>query len=319
VNGDVMITQVEAGSQAEQQGLVADLVFFQVAGQSVRGMDRAAVMERIKGAERPITFVFESQATAKLAAKLEELRGVQERLRDERCQRDDAVPQCRAAIEAGRTCAILYESAFNMLLTGEAADGLDTYNHSAAALRANIPQPIQCEQTTKDLANLYREAGAVRMRSRKVIEGLGAHTNAKLQPMGPLKRTSRASEKVVLAPSDAGGAEKVCDIVRDMFVCASMMEVAGLLDVINGSAEIELVRFKDRFEVPSGGWRDAMINYRLKGSTHVCELQIGHEKMLLQRKNMGGHVAYVKERNARELLEFLGVKLLEFFGASASE
>jgi len=43
------------------------------------------------------------------------------------------------------------------------------------------------------------------------------------------------------------------------------------------------------------------------------------KKMLLQRKNMGGHVAYVKERNARELLEFLGVKLLEFFGASASE
>ena len=189
VNGDVMITQVEAGSQAEQQGLVADLVIFQVAGQSVRGMHRAAVMERIKGAERPVTFVFESQATAKLAAKLEELRGVQERLRDERCQRDDAVPKCRAAVEAGRTCAVLYESAFNMLLTGEPADGLGKYNRSAAALRANIPQPIQCEQATKDLATLYTEAGAVRMRARKVMEGLGAHTNAKLEPMGPLKRT----------------------------------------------------------------------------------------------------------------------------------
>ena len=114
---------------------------------------------------------------------------------------------------------------------------------------------------------------------------------------------------MVLAPDGAGGAEKVCDIVRDMFVCENMGEVAGLIDVINSSDEIEVVRFKSRFEVASGGWRDAMINYRLKGSTHVCELQIGHAKMLLQRKNMGGHVAYGKERNARELLEFLGISV----------
>ena len=94
-----------------------------------------------------------------------------------------------------------------------------------------------------------------------------------------------------------------------MFVCENMGEVAGLIDLINGSAELEVVRFKSRFEVASGGWRDAMINYRLKGSTHICELQIGHAKMLLQRKNMGGHVAYGKERNARELLEFLGISV----------
>jgi hypothetical protein len=36
-------------------------------------------------------------------------------------------------------------------------------------------------------------------------------------------------------------------------------------------------------------------------------LQIAHTKMLLQRKQMGGHEAYACERNAREILEFLNV------------
>ena len=54
------------------------------------------------------------------------------------------------------------------------------------------------------------------------------------------------------------------------------------------------------------GWRDAMINYRIKGTEHVCEVQITHTKMILQRKQMGGHGAYATGRNASELLEFMG-------------
>ena len=69
-----------------------------------------------------------------------------------------------------------------------------------------------------------------------------------------------------------GKADKVCDIVRDMFVCHTMKWVAEVFRLLIDSDEIEVVRVKDRFTTPSaGGWRDLMINYRLKGERHVCE------------------------------------------------
>ena len=50
---------------------------------------------------------------------------------------------------------------------------------------------------------------------------------------------------------------------------------------------IQVVRIKDRFTHPSpGGWRDVMVNYVVVNDRHrhVCELQITHEKMVVQRK-----------------------------------
>ena len=95
-----------------------------------------------------------------------------------------------------------------------------------------------------------------------------------------------------------------------MFVCESMREIASVLEVINSSKSIEVVHFKDRFKNPNSGWRDVMINYRitddqLPHSGHVCELQISLSRMLTARKKMNGHQAYQKERNSREILEFL--------------
>ena len=48
-----------------------------------------------------------------------------------------------------------------------------------------------------------------------------------------------------------------------------------------------------------------MINYRVKGSAHVCEVQIAHSAMLVARTQLGGHGSYDCERNACELLEFM--------------
>ena len=84
-----------------------------------------------------------------------------------------------------------------------------------------------------------------------------------------------------------------------------MDEIAHLLELLVKLEEIEILRFKNRFKEPSGGWRDAMINYRVKGTTHVCELQIGVKEMLVQRKGLGGHEEYARVRTAKELLEFL--------------
>ena len=104
---------------------------------------------------------------------------------------------------------------------------------------------------------------------------------------------------------EGGGAVRICDVVRDMFQCASMTELAELLKLVAASPNVEILRFKDRFREPSGGWRDAMINYRVKGSAHVCEVQIAHSAMLVARTQLGGHGSYDCERNARELLEFM--------------
>ena len=69
-----------------------------------------------------------------------------------------------------------------------------------------------------------------------------------------------------------GKADRVCDIVRDMFVCHSMTWVADVFQLLVNSPDLELVRVKDRFTTPSaGGWRDLMINYKLKDEKHVCE------------------------------------------------
>ena len=126
---------------------------------------------------------------------------------------------------------------------------------------------------------------------------------------------SRACEKIVLQPSPSlgslPGAVQICDIVRMMSVCKTLSDMAELLDQIRKSSHIEVVRFKDRIKNPSGGWRDAMINFCVKDSAcphHICEVQIVHQKMALCRRKdgLGGHDVYAQERNAREILEFQG-------------
>ena len=77
--------------------------------------------------------------------------------------------------------------------------------------------------------------------------------------------------------SSAPSAERICDIVRFMFVCKTMKDMATLLDQFRESKDIDVVRFKDRIKEPNGGWRDAMINFRVKD--HICEVQIVHQRM----------------------------------------
>ena len=133
----------------------------------------------------------------------------------------------------------------------------------------------------------------------------------KLSPLSPVSGCSRACEKIVLQPrGQDDGAKNICDIVRFLFVCKTLNDMATLLNQIRDSPDIEVVRFKDRIKNPSGGWRDAMINFCVRKSDcpqHICEVQIVHEKMALCRRKdgLGGHDEYAKERNARELLEYL--------------
>ena len=116
----------------------------------------------------------------------------------------------------------------------------------------------------------------------------------------------------MLQPRGQDGAKNICDIVRFMFVCKTLNDMATLLNQIRDSPDIKVVRFKDRIKNPSGGWRDAMINFCVTKPDcphHICEVQIVHQKMALCRRKdgLGGHDEYAQERNAREILEHLGV------------
>ena len=115
----------------------------------------------------------------------------------------------------------------------------------------------------------------------------------------------------MLQPGEEDGAKHICDIVRMMFVCKTLSDMARLLHRIRKSPVIKVVRFKDRIKNPSGGWRDAMINFCVTKPDcphHICEVQIVHQKMALCRNKdgLGGHDEYAQERNAREILEFQG-------------
>ena len=129
-----------------------------------------------------------------------------------------------------------------------------------------------------------------------------AHSSSRTRRVGILTRRASKLSGTQQRTSGAGdsppGAKRICDIVRMTFVCQTFEEMATLLTRIRESSKIEVVRFKDRMQNPSGGWRDAMINFRLKDSDHICEVQIVHQKMALCRHKdgLGGHDEYARER-----------------------
>ena len=67
-----------------------------------------------------------------------------------------------------------------------------------------------------------------------------------------------------------------------MKLAQSMRAIANVVRLLRESDAVEIVRVKDRFTTPSaGGWRDVMINYKLKGDSHVCEVQICHNSLVV--------------------------------------
>lgn len=134
---------------------------------------------------------------------------------------------------------------------------------------------------------------------------------------GPVKRSSRILEKVMLREDDEGNADRVCDVRRALIVVPSMADFGAVLnkfvdlaDDAAGDATIVVVRVKDRIESPAAGWRDVMINFYLTAdpNRHVCEVQVAHLKMLTARAGLDGHAVYGRVRNASEQLEKAGVE-----------
>ena len=91
-----------------------------------------------------------------------------------------------------------------------------------------------------------------------------------------------------------------------MIVFTKMADMQKAVQALLECDEIEVLRVKDRFGNPtSGGWRDVMINFKLKGDPthHICEVQLVLEKLLVVRTQLGGHKEYAVLRSAVELQE----------------
>ena len=90
-----------------------------------------------------------------------------------------------------------------------------------------------------------------------------------------MKSKKRIVEKV--EKEYAGKYSKVVDIVRASAVFDNAADLARLVASLSddGATEVKVVRVKDRFSTPiSGGYRDMLLNVRVRSIPHVGELQL---------------------------------------------
>ena len=152
---------------------------------------------------------------------------------------------------------------------------------------------VKLMQCTRDQVELFCQAARVRKRVDAFMKRYEARKGGRLKPNAALKRNSRIAEKVMLRPDHGErDAERIFDVVRDMYEAKTLCEVADVVDDMCTCNAVEVVRIKDRFHKPSrGGWSDCMINYVLCDDPyrHICELQIAHSKLVVQRKELKAH------------------------------
>ena len=188
----------------------------------------------------------------------------------------------------------VYNSTFDAISSSEEAGATECSD--AVRRLIDAAQGKRATQKSDDVVQLYAAAASIREQVRRLMKAVAGETGAELAEIPEkarrrhgLKQIVRIVEKCALRPDEPGKADRVCDIVRDMFSVSSMEQMAKVAVALLSCSEIAIVRVKDRnAEASAGGWRDIMINFVLVGdeNAHVCEVQLVHKKMLLQRKEM---------------------------------
>jgi len=118
--------------------------------------------------------------------------------------------------------------------------------------------------------------------------------------MAPLKESGRAVVKAM--EKYQGSYDCLTDLARCTFECPTLAAATAVLDALAGSQVMDVLLIKNRLMLaydasPSGGYRDLLINVRLKDPNlpHIAEIQITLTP-LLQLKTGGGHTAYALGR-----------------------
>ena len=164
-------------------------------------------------------------------------------------------------------------------------------------------------QHNTDIEGLYDDAETILHDYKKLCFNIADVTGGHFTP-APIKHVYRAIEKTAMRAEDnlRFKCSNVYDVVRGALVYDTMSEIlVGLQEVCE---KFHVVRIKNRF-VPvgeagsSGGWRDVVVNMRVKGdrSKHVLEIQIQLRCLLKVRSELGGHFIYAKYRALSEALE----------------
>lgn len=108
--------------------------------------------------------------------------------------------------------------------------------------------------------------------------------------MGNIKGARRLIEKTVV--DNFGDLTQARDVVRSSIAVDHPNQVKGVLDAVRGTFTV--VREKDRFTNPKGGYRDHLLNVRM-GNGLVGEIQV-HVKPILRIKETQGHHLYQQLR-----------------------
>ena len=269
------------------QALMTFPLFRDELGDALAGLDTA---EEVLAAD-PSDAGARDGLSAKVAALSSSLSAAVER----RCSEKDIVPRCFEVIDIGRSkFEPVYNSTFDAISSSEEAGAAECSD--AVRRLIDAAQGKRATQKSDDVVQLYAAAASIREQVRRLMRAVAGETGAELAEIPEkarrrhgLKQIVRIVEKCALRPDEPGKADRVCDIVRDMFSVSSMEQMAKVAVALLSCSEIAIVRVKDRNAEPSaGGWRDIMINFVLVGddNAHVCEVQLVHKKMLLQRKEM---------------------------------
>ena len=284
-------------------------LFQEELGDALTGVDNAE--------EALVANPSDPDARATLATKVATLGSALKAAVAKRCwEEKDIVPRCVAVIEMGHAkFQPVYDSTFENIASSE-EEGMKECAAAVSRIR-EASKDQQCAQRTEDVVELYAAAASIRGMVTQLMQGVAEATQAdlavvpeKARPRRGLKQVVRIVEKCALRPDKPGKAERICDVVRDMFTVSSMEQMARVAEALLACSDIRIVRVKDRNIDPSGGgWRDIMINYVVVGdkSAHVCEAQLVHKKMKLQRTEQDGHLYYNRVRIATEVLEKLGL------------
>jgi hypothetical protein len=171
--------------------------------------------------------------------------------------------------------------------------------HSAPGVAGKAAPPAGgLQQQVSDLDSLYEQAAVAHEQlsqaTKDIAQAIGGEA-----VVPPLKGRARAIEK---AQADYGGdVSRLVDLARSTIVCENFEQVNQALTALQ--SRLKVVRLKNRFENPSGGYRDILANVELSNG-HIGEIQINLRGML-EAKEGEGHKLFEKIRSieARAAIE----------------
>ena len=173
------------------------------------------------------------------------------------------ISACDKVINAGNAdFRGVYEAVWHRIENSE-QDGLHEYQSACDRLGQIIDS--NCSSTSfnqqhSDVVDLYLSA----TRARGLFENFINKCTGVNIKCGPLKKTSRILEKLLLTPRQSGqdlDASRICDIVRGMGEAPSVGVIAKAVNELADHPDIICLRMKDRLlSAPSpGGWRDVSV------------------------------------------------------------